>query len=156
MDSWLRRFGSYGQLPGNDPTKIGYFIKTADKSLVVSILSAGTLCVWKRSIAPKLITDTFHTFLASFGALFASPMSQYVGRKWGIIAATAIFSLGVGMQNALNWGSFIAGRFFAGMGVGLVSTLVPMYQSECSPKSVRGFIVGLYVFSCTLRPSPRR
>lgn len=45
MEPWLRRFGTFGQRPGNDPTNIGYFIKTGDKSLVVSILSAGNLCV---------------------------------------------------------------------------------------------------------------
>jgi len=34
--------------------------------------------------------------------------------------------------------------------VGAVSTIVPMYQSECSPKSIRGAIVGLYQFSITV------
>lgn len=82
MDPWLRRFGSYGQLPGNDPTKIGYFIKTADKSLVVSILSAGTLCVWKHSIAPKPITERSISFLLAL-ALYLLPRCRSMSDESG-------------------------------------------------------------------------
>lgn len=52
-------------------------------------------------------------------------MADYLGRKWGIIGACVVFSVGVAMQNALVWGAFIAGRFVAGLGVGMVSCLVP-------------------------------
>jgi SP family sugar:H+ symporter-like MFS transporter len=45
---------------------------------------------------------------------------------------------------------FVVGRVWAGLGVGLVSTLVPMYQSECSPKSIRGAVVGLYQWGITI------
>ncbi len=45
---------------------------------------------------------------------------------------------------------FIAGRFFAGYGVGLVSALIPMYQSETSPKWIRGTIVGAYQLAITI------
>ena len=45
---------------------------------------------------------------------------------------------------------FVIGRVWAGLGVGLVSTLVPMYQSECSPKWIRGAVVGLYQFGVTI------
>jgi len=45
---------------------------------------------------------------------------------------------------------FVVGRVWAGLGVGLVSTLVPMYQSECAPKWIRGAIVGLYQFAITI------
>jgi len=42
------------------------------------------------------------------------------------------------------------GRVWAGLGVGLVSTLAPMYQSECAPKWIRGAIVGLYQWGITI------
>ena len=45
---------------------------------------------------------------------------------------------------------FVVGRVWAGLGVGLVSTLVPMYQSECSPKWIRGAVVGLYQWGITI------
>jgi SP family sugar:H+ symporter-like MFS transporter len=45
---------------------------------------------------------------------------------------------------------FVVGRVFAGLGVGLVSCLVPMYQSECSPKWIRGAIVSCYQWAITI------
>lgn len=45
---------------------------------------------------------------------------------------------------------FVAGRVFAGLGVGMVSCLVPMYQSECSPKWVRGAVVSCYQWAITI------
>jgi SP family sugar:H+ symporter-like MFS transporter len=32
----------------------------------------------------------------------------------------------------------------------MISCLVPMYQSECSPKAYRGAIVGLYQWAITI------
>ncbi|KAJ7886168.1 monosaccharide importer [Mycena olivaceomarginata] len=128
MQDWLNVFGQF------DPTHVlgkdtnGMYLQTSDKSLVVSILSAGTF----------------------FGALLAFPMGQYVGRKWGIVASCVVFALGVGLQLDTKWTTFVVGRVIAGLGVGLVSCLVPMYQSECSPKNIRGLIVGLYQLAITI------
>ncbi|KAJ7753112.1 monosaccharide importer [Mycena maculata] len=126
MSDWLHTFGDY------DPTLNlgvdGYYLKVPNKSLVVSILSAGTF----------------------FGALLAYPMGDMVGRKRGIVCACVVFALGVGLQLDTNWTTFVVGRVIAGLGVGLVSCLVPMYQSECSPKNIRGLIVGLYQLAITI------
>ncbi|PPQ77164.1 hypothetical protein CVT25_010792 [Psilocybe cyanescens] len=121
MDDWLHVFGKF------DPT-LKFYIPTNDKSLVVSILSAGTF----------------------FGALLASPMGDTLGRKWGLVASCLVFCLGVGLQLDTSWSVFVIGRVIAGLGVGLVSCLVPMYQSECAPKSIRGLIVGLYQLAITI------
>jgi len=121
MEDWLQTFGTF------DST-LKWYIKTNNKSLVVSILSAGTF----------------------FGALFAFPMGDMVGRKRGIVASCVVFCLGVGLQLDTHWPTFIVGRVIAGLGVGLVSCLVPMYQSECAPKSIRGMIVGLYQLAITI------
>jgi SP family sugar:H+ symporter-like MFS transporter len=102
MDAWLRTFGK------NDGTGT-YAISTSTESLVVSILSAGTF----------------------FGALLAAPMGDFLGRKWGIVSACLVFSFGVALQmGAKAIPLFVVGRIFAGLGVGMVSCLVPMYQSE--------------------------
>lgn len=76
-------------------------LKASDNSLIVSILSAGTF----------------------FGALASAPLADTVGRRLGLMLATGIvFNLGVILQVAATGQSlFIAGRFFAGLGVGLVS-----------------------------------
>ncbi|KAF8325905.1 general substrate transporter, partial [Cantharellus anzutake] len=121
MKDWLDVFGSH------DPS-IGQYLGTNHKSLVVSILSAGTF----------------------FGALISFPLGDLIGRKYGLISSCLIFSLGIGLQLSTHWVTFIVGRVVAGLGVGAVSCLVPMYQSECSPKKLRGFIVGLYQFAISI------
>ena len=85
------------------------------------------------------------------GALLAAPFGDYLGRKMGLIASCLVFCVGVAMQTAATkLPLFVVGRVWAGLGVGLVSTLVPMYQSECSPKWIRGAVVGLYQFGITI------
>jgi MFS family permease len=49
-----------------------------------------------------------------------------------------------------NWAVFNIGRVVAGLGVGLVSVMVPMYQSECSPKWIRGAVVSCYQWTICL------
>ncbi|KAH8700649.1 putative MFS monosaccharide transporter [Talaromyces proteolyticus] len=104
-------------------------ITSSQSSAIVSILSAGTF----------------------FGALGAAPMGDFIGRRMGLIASTGVFTLGVILQTAATAiPLFLAGRFFAGFGVGLVSALIPLYQSETAPKWIRGFIVGSYQFAITV------
>ena len=98
-------------------------------SLIVSILSVGTFV----------------------GALAAGYVSDFFGRRWGIILSVAIpFNVGVILQvAATSQPLFIAGRFFAGLGVGLVSAQVPMFQSETLPAWIRGLVVGAYQVNTT-------
>jgi SP family sugar:H+ symporter-like MFS transporter len=128
MDDWLQTFGTYDSTGTLGLSTLGYYLPANDKSLVVSILSAGTF----------------------FGALIAFPLGDMVGRKWGLVSSCVIFSVGVGMQLSTIWAVFVLGRVIAGLGVGAVSCLVPMYQSECAPKAVRGMIVGLYQLAITI------
>lgn len=87
-----------------------------------------------------------------FGALMASPAGDLLGRRWGLMmSAGIVFNLGVILQTAATaQPMFIAGRFFAGLGVGLISALVPLYQSETAPKWIRGSIVGAYQLAITI------
>jgi sugar porter (SP) family MFS transporter len=104
-------------------------VTTSQESAIVSILSAGTF----------------------FGALFSPFMGDYIGRRWALIASTWVFNLGVALQTAsTSIPLFLAGRFFAGLGVGLISALIPLYQSETAPKWIRGAIVGAYQLSITI------
>ncbi|KAJ4366934.1 Plasma membrane low glucose sensor [Neocucurbitaria cava] len=105
-------------------------ITASQDSLIVSILSAGTF----------------------FGALTAAPFGDLLGRRIGLMVSTGIvFNVGVIMQTAsTSQPLFIAGRFFAGYGVGLVSALIPMYQSETAPRWIRGTIVGAYQLAITI------
>ena len=98
-------------------------------SEIVSILSAGTF----------------------FGALFSAPLADILGRRWAMIFNTGVFTFGVILQTiATAIPMFVAGRFFAGLGVGLLSATIPLYQSETAPKWIRGAIVGCYQWAITI------
>lgn len=127
MDYWLGEFTDPGTATAEHPNG---FLSASQNSLIVSILSAGTF----------------------FGALSAAPFADILGRRLGLMAAAGIvFNLGVILQTAATERPlFIAGRFFAGFGVGLVSAMIPMYQSETSPKWIRGTIVGAYQLAITI------
>lgn len=95
----------------------GYLYHTWEKSLITSILSAGTF----------------------FGALFAGSVSDWIGRRDTVIAGCGVFTVGVIMQVAsTEVGLLVAGRIIAGLGVGFVSATIIMYMSEIAPKGVRG------------------
>ncbi|KAF8539632.1 general substrate transporter [Trichophaea hybrida] len=107
----------------------GYNIHTWEKSLITSILSAGTF----------------------FGALFGGNLADWIGRRLSIIIACAIFACGVALQVAsATVGLLVGGRIVAGFGVGLVSAIVIMYMSEIAPKAIRGAIVAGYQWAITL------
>jgi len=121
MDYWLKLFADESN---------NYKLTSNQNSLIVSILSAGTF----------------------FGALTASPAADKLGRRLGLLISTGIvFNFGVILQTAATSRPlFIAGRFFAGFGVGLVSAMIPLYQSETAPKWIRGTIVGCYQLAITI------
>lgn len=54
------------------------------------------------------------------------------------------------MQVATAIPLFVAGRFWAGFGVGLISAIIPLYQSETAPKWIRGAVVGCYQLAITI------
>ena len=104
-------------------------VSASQSSEIVSILSAGTF----------------------FGALFSAPVADYLGRRLGMIFNTGVFTFGVILQTAATAiPMFVAGRFFAGLGVGLLSATIPLYQSETAPKWIRGTVVGAYQWAITI------
>ncbi|KAK7419817.1 Plasma membrane low glucose sensor [Neonectria magnoliae] len=124
MPYWQRLFST-----GYIDTKGNRNIDTDQESAIVSILSAGTF----------------------FGALASPLLTDYVGRRPGLLISTWVFNLGVILQTAATAiPIFLAGRFFAGLGVGLVSAMIPLYQSETAPKWIRGAIVGAYQWAITI------
>lgn len=126
MKEWLAIFSTTGKL---NPVNGYHTITAAQSSEIVSILSAGTF----------------------FGALTAAPSCDFFGRKLGLMVSTVVFTFGVVLQTAATAiPLFVAGRFFAGYGVGMISASIPLYQSETAPKWIRGTIVGAYQLAITI------
>ncbi|CAN9350209.1 unnamed protein product [Alternaria alternata] len=84
---------------------------------------------------------------AFFGAAFAGPLGDWLGRRLTILTGAVIFMLGGSLQTgAQNLGYLYAGRILAGVGVGFLVMIVPLYQSELAHPSIRGRIGGLVQF----------
>jgi sugar porter (SP) family MFS transporter len=124
MSYWQNEFST-----GFRDSKDHLNITASQQSEIVSILSAGTF----------------------FGALLAAPIADRLGRRLALIVSSFVFIFGVILQTAsTEIPMFVAGRFFAGLGVGLISALIPLYQSETAPKWIRGVIVGSYQLAITI------
>ncbi|KAK4635992.1 Low glucose sensor SNF3 [Fulvia fulva] len=84
---------------------------------------------------------------AFFGAGLAGPAGDYLGRKKTILLGALIFILGGGLQaGAQNLGYLYAGRAIAGLGVGFLVMIIPLYQAELAHPDIRGRVTALQQF----------
>jgi sugar porter (SP) family MFS transporter len=81
-----------------------------------------------------------------FGALAAAYVNEKFGRKKSLIAFTIIFLIGAAVQTASHHsiGQIYAGRVIAGLGIGGMSSITPVFVAENCPPAVRGRITGLF------------
>jgi SP family sugar:H+ symporter-like MFS transporter len=100
------------------------------QSLVVSTMSLGTLV----------------------GALSGAYTADWWGRRRSLSFGVFIFIIGNVIQiTAMNsWVHLMIGRIVAGLGVGNLSVGVPMFQSECCPREIRGAVVASYQLMITI------
>eukprot|EP01135_Chromosphaera_perkinsii_P003461 Nk52_evm30s243 gene=Nk52_evmTU30s243 len=88
---------------------------------------------------------------AAFTALFAGTSADLFGRKPSFIGFVVAFIIGSTLQTfAVNTWMLLLGRIVAGLGVGGLSTITPMYSSEVAPAKIRGTLVGLFQLSITI------
>ncbi|KAJ9538001.1 hypothetical protein OSB04_030734 [Centaurea solstitialis] len=75
------------------------------------------------------------------GSAAAGRTSDWIGRRYTIVFAGAIFFVGaILMGFATNYAFLMFGRFVAGIGVGYALMIAPVYTAEVSPASARGFL----------------
>jgi len=87
---------------------------------------------------------------AFVGSLMAGPIADIYSRKYSIAGWCVVFMMGTALQTgASNLDCLWAGRWFAGMGVGALSMLVPMYNAELAPPGIRGSLVALQQLAIT-------
>ncbi|CAG9956379.1 unnamed protein product [Clonostachys rosea f. rosea IK726] len=100
------------------------------QSLVVSLMSIGCL----------------------IGALSGAYTADWFGRRKSLTMAVGVFIVGNVIQITAmrSWVHMMMGRFVAGLGVGSLSVGVPMFQSECAPREIRGAVVASYQLMITI------
>lgn len=78
------------------------------------------------------------------GTFLAGAPSDKFGRRKLLMTSAILFTIsagGVALSGSLN--SFVIFRLIGGLGVGMASTLSPVYIAEVSPASIRGRFVSL-------------
>lgn len=99
------------------------------QSLMVSLMSIGCL----------------------IGALSGAYTSDWFGRRRSLSLGVVVFIIGniIQITAMRSWVHMMMGRFVAGLGVGNLSIGVPMFQSEASPREIRGAVVASYQLMIT-------
>ena len=76
---------------------------------------------------------------AFISSLMVGRIGDMIGRRKTILYGSMIFFVGGALQTfATSMAMMMLGRIVAGLGVGMLSTIVPVYQSEISPAHNRG------------------
>ncbi|KAG2419834.1 sugar transporter STL1 [Aspergillus terreus] len=81
-----------------------------------------------------------------FGAIFTLVFGERIGRTPLLVAGGLIMILGTVISTAAfgpHWGlgQFVVGRVISGLGNGMDTATIPVWQSECSRAHNRGFLV---------------
>ncbi|KAL4805135.1 general substrate transporter [Aspergillus unguis] len=85
------------------------------------------------------------------GALFNGYLADQISRKYSMMVAVVVFTLGSGLQAGAQKPSyFFAGRIVGGLGIGMFSQVIPLYQAEIAPPELRGSLVSLQQLSITI------
>ncbi|KAJ6120484.1 hypothetical protein N7523_004764 [Penicillium sp. IBT 18751x] len=119
MDSFKKDFGL--------PTTSSGFASNANaqvSSNVVSLLTAGCF----------------------FGSIFAAYLNDRIGRRYSLMIFASIFMVGAAIQVGAHHaiGQIYGGRVIAGLGIGGMSSITPVFVSENCPPAQRGRIAGLF------------
>ncbi|OJD34449.1 mfs sp sugar:h+ symporter [Diplodia corticola] len=134
---------------------LGGFLFGYDQGVVSGVLTMESFA----AKFPRIYLDTsfkgwFVSTLLLFawlGSLVNGPVADGVGRKGSMLVAVVIFTLGSALQaGADSLAMIFAGRAIAGLAVGMLTMIVPMYMSEVSTPAVRGTLVVLQQLSITL------
>jgi sugar porter (SP) family MFS transporter len=91
-----------------------------------------------KSTVQGAVVSSF-TIGALFGALSCSWVGDVLGRRKTTFVASILTLIGEILQcTSFELAQFIVGRFILGWGIGMLSTTVPVWQSECASTANRG------------------
>ncbi|KAJ6113871.1 hypothetical protein N7523_007188 [Penicillium sp. IBT 18751x] len=81
---------------------------------------------------------------ALIGALNQGWIADMISRRYSILVAVGIFTVGSVLQTAaVEYGMLTFARFLGGFGIGMLSMVAPLYISEISPPECRGTLLVL-------------
>ncbi|KAF8217168.1 general substrate transporter [Mycena galopus ATCC 62051] len=96
-----------------------------------------------RGLQPALLISCL-SVTALFSALASAYASDFLGRRASIRIGAILYLIASAIQMiAPNLTTLIVGRSIQGLGAGILSTTVPVYQVEIAPAGARGMLVGI-------------
>ncbi|KAH8704010.1 putative MFS monosaccharide transporter [Talaromyces proteolyticus] len=88
---------------------------------------------------------------AFLGALSQGWIADKISRRYSILVAVAVFSIGSILQTAaVSYPMLTMARLVGGLGIGMLSMVAPLYISEISPPECRGTLLVLEEFCIVL------
>lgn len=81
-----------------------------------------------------------------FGSIFAAYLNDRFGRRYSLMFFSVVFLFGGALQVGAHHeiGLIYGGRVVAGLGVGGMSSITPVFVSENCPPKIRGRVAGLF------------
>lgn len=78
---------------------------------------------------------------ALLSSLISGRLADSIGRRRSIRYGALLFSIGGCLQTlSFNFAVLITSRFISGLGIGILTQIIPVYQSEISPSNKRGLL----------------
>jgi MFS family permease len=78
------------------------------------------------------------------------PIADRISRRWDLLA-NVFFQVGSILQaSAMNVPMIFVGRFIAGLAIGQLSMVVPLYLGELAPPNIRGSLFALQQLGITV------
>jgi len=100
--------------------------------------------IWSAIVSPTGWAQSCALLGCLVGALVSGALSDRFGRKLVLTTSAAIFLISsVFISFSGTFTAFVCWRFLGGVGIGLASTISPMYISEISPAKIRGVLVAI-------------
>ncbi|OKP00045.1 Quinate permease [Penicillium subrubescens] len=128
---------------------LGGFVYGYNQGMFGQILSMSS---FSATVHPESITNTTTRGLltailelgAWVGVLANGLLADALGRQQATLSGVVVFVVGVIVQAcAKNADYILGGRFVTGLGVGVLSMIVPLYNAELAPPELRGSLVSL-------------
>ncbi|KAK7527828.1 putative MFS monosaccharide transporter [Phyllosticta citriasiana] len=116
------------------------------KGLLTAMIELGALLVpcspWGNGRRGAL------TRISGTGAFNQGWIADKVSRKYSIVLAVIIFTIGSALQTAAqDYAMLVVARLIGGIGIGMLSMVAPLFISEISPPEIRGALLVLEEFS---------
>lgn len=107
---------------------LGSFLFGYDLGVIAEVVASNTFAdKFAADDVQKGLVVSMFTTGAFFGAAFAGPSGDWLGRRLTIMVGSIVFVLGGALQTgAANLGYLWSGRFLAGFGVGFLTMIVPL------------------------------